>query len=282
MASFPIPAKHEWRRAAETLSIATLGGIALNWFGFPAGLVTGSLLGVATAALCGRPVHIPVPLARVISVRGRHFARRRGDAGDAQGPRGISAERSGAGDFDVVHDRRDQLLSPLRPRLGRAIGFVRRKPRRARPGDDACLRIQSRPPRHRHRADHAGGGADPGHPRRSRLLRADRGGRRADGAFHRGRAAVDSGACRPGRGVHRHGPGVFQAAAAGRTDVRRHADLGRPARRRLYSLHSALVGGLRGGDRHRLGHRLAVRQHRSVHACSASSARRWVRSRWRW
>ncbi len=68
MASSPIPAKHEWRRAAETLSIAALGGIALNWFGFPAGLVTGSLLGVATAALCGRPVHIPVPLARVISV----------------------------------------------------------------------------------------------------------------------------------------------------------------------------------------------------------------------
>jgi len=68
MASAPIPAKREWRRAAETLSIATLGGITLNWLGFPAGLVTGSLLGVATAALCGRPVHIPVPLSRVISV----------------------------------------------------------------------------------------------------------------------------------------------------------------------------------------------------------------------
>src|SRR3954465_3537246 len=68
MASSPIPAKHEWRRAAETLSIATLGGITLNWLGFPAGLVTGSLLGVAAAALCRRPVHIPVPLSRVISV----------------------------------------------------------------------------------------------------------------------------------------------------------------------------------------------------------------------
>src|SRR5947207_14558814 len=68
MASPPIPAKREWRRAAETLAIATLGGITLNWLGFPAGLVTGSLRGVATAALCGRPVHIPVPLSRVISV----------------------------------------------------------------------------------------------------------------------------------------------------------------------------------------------------------------------
>jgi membrane AbrB-like protein len=68
MAASPIPAKEEWRRAAETLAIAAAGGIALNWAGFPAGLVTGSLLGVATAALCGRPVHVPVPLSRVISV----------------------------------------------------------------------------------------------------------------------------------------------------------------------------------------------------------------------
>lgn len=60
--------RHEWWRAAETLVIASAGGLTLNWLGFPAGLVTGSLLGVATAALCGRPVHIPVPLSRVISV----------------------------------------------------------------------------------------------------------------------------------------------------------------------------------------------------------------------
>lgn len=68
MASLPIPAKNEWLRAGETLSIAAVGGIALNWVGFPAGLVTGSLLGVATAALFGRPMHVPVPLSRVISV----------------------------------------------------------------------------------------------------------------------------------------------------------------------------------------------------------------------
>jgi membrane AbrB-like protein len=68
MASPPFPAKIEWLRAAETLAIAAVGGIALNWLGFPAGLVTGSLLGVAAAALCGRPVFIPAPLSRVISV----------------------------------------------------------------------------------------------------------------------------------------------------------------------------------------------------------------------
>src|SRR6478609_1173739 len=68
MAASPIPAKTEWLHAGETLAIAAVGGLILNWLGFPAGLVTGSLLGVATAALLGRPVHIPVPLSRVISV----------------------------------------------------------------------------------------------------------------------------------------------------------------------------------------------------------------------
>jgi len=68
MAASLIPAKTEWLRAGETLAIAAVGGLILNWLGFPAGLVTGSLLGVATAALFGRPVHIPMPLSRVISV----------------------------------------------------------------------------------------------------------------------------------------------------------------------------------------------------------------------
>jgi len=59
---------NEWQRAAETLSYAAVGGLILNAMGFPAGLVTGSLLSVAIAALFGRPVHVPVPLSRVISV----------------------------------------------------------------------------------------------------------------------------------------------------------------------------------------------------------------------
>ena len=44
----------------------------------------------------------------------------------------------------------------------------------------------------------------------------------------------------------------------------------------------AVVGGVRGGDRHRRGHRLALCQHRSAARCCAFSARRWARSRWRW
>lgn len=66
--ALPKPSLSEWRRAAETLAIAAVGGLVLNWAAFPAGLVIGSLLGVATAALCGRPVHVPVPLSRAISV----------------------------------------------------------------------------------------------------------------------------------------------------------------------------------------------------------------------
>jgi hypothetical protein len=61
-------ARQEWLRTAETLAIGAVGALALNWLGFPAGLVIGALLGVATAALCGRPVHVAVPLARAISV----------------------------------------------------------------------------------------------------------------------------------------------------------------------------------------------------------------------
>src|SRR3954468_6472694 len=68
MALPSISARNEWLRSAETLAIGALSGLVLTWIGFPAGLVTGALLGVAIAALLGRPVHIPVPLARVISV----------------------------------------------------------------------------------------------------------------------------------------------------------------------------------------------------------------------
>ncbi len=55
-------------RTAETLLIAAAGGGAFTWIGFPAGLISGSLLSVAAAALAGRPMTIPAPLSRVISV----------------------------------------------------------------------------------------------------------------------------------------------------------------------------------------------------------------------
>src|SRR5436309_483247 len=49
---------------AETLLVAAVGGIAFVFMGIPAGLVSGSVLAVAIAALAGRPMHVPTWLAR--------------------------------------------------------------------------------------------------------------------------------------------------------------------------------------------------------------------------
>ncbi|HXX04689.1 MAG TPA: AbrB family transcriptional regulator [Xanthobacteraceae bacterium] len=53
------------REPAETLAIALAGAVTFTLLGFPAGLVSGSVLAVATAALFGRPAKVPVSLARV-------------------------------------------------------------------------------------------------------------------------------------------------------------------------------------------------------------------------
>lgn len=66
--SSPVSSKQQLLRVAETLLVAVSGGIAFALIGFPAGLVTGSLLTVALAALLGRPMTVPLPLARVIYV----------------------------------------------------------------------------------------------------------------------------------------------------------------------------------------------------------------------
>src|ERR1700733_1473340 len=53
---------------AETLTLALAGALTFIFLGLPAGLVSGSVLAVATAALIGRPVKIPLGLARVCYV----------------------------------------------------------------------------------------------------------------------------------------------------------------------------------------------------------------------
>jgi uncharacterized protein len=55
-------------QTAETLIIALLGGAAFTLLGFPAGLISGSVLAVAAAALLGRPVTVPAMLARACYV----------------------------------------------------------------------------------------------------------------------------------------------------------------------------------------------------------------------
>ena len=53
---------------AETLAIALAGGLTFTLLGLPAGLVSGSVMAVATAALLGRPMRVPLPLARICYV----------------------------------------------------------------------------------------------------------------------------------------------------------------------------------------------------------------------
>jgi uncharacterized protein len=60
-----LPLLRAAREPAETLLIAAAGGITLALLGFPAGLVSGSVLAVTAAALLGRPVNVPLALARV-------------------------------------------------------------------------------------------------------------------------------------------------------------------------------------------------------------------------
>ena len=55
-------------QVAETLLIAAVGGVAFHLIGFPAGLVSGSMLLVAIAAFAGRPMRVPLPLARLCFV----------------------------------------------------------------------------------------------------------------------------------------------------------------------------------------------------------------------
>jgi membrane AbrB-like protein len=54
--------------AAETLAIAAAGGVAFTMLHIPAGLVSGSVLAVAIAALAGRQTRVPTWIARVCFV----------------------------------------------------------------------------------------------------------------------------------------------------------------------------------------------------------------------
>src|SRR3974390_1682385 len=64
----PLPDRQTLLQTAETLFYAACGGAVFTLLGLPAGLVTGSLIAVATAALSGRPMFVPLPLARCIYV----------------------------------------------------------------------------------------------------------------------------------------------------------------------------------------------------------------------
>lgn len=62
------PSGQTLRQLGETLLIGTIGGAFLNYAGVPAGFLSGAMIFVAIAALAGRPMHVPAPLARVVFV----------------------------------------------------------------------------------------------------------------------------------------------------------------------------------------------------------------------
>lgn len=53
---------------AETFALAAAGGALFGVLGFPAGWLAGAILFVSIAALSGRPMRVPLPLARVFFV----------------------------------------------------------------------------------------------------------------------------------------------------------------------------------------------------------------------
>jgi membrane AbrB-like protein len=63
-----LPARRVLIETAETLAIALAGGLTFTYLQLPAGLVSGSVLAVAAAALLGRPVRLPLLLARICYV----------------------------------------------------------------------------------------------------------------------------------------------------------------------------------------------------------------------
>lgn len=64
----PLPSRQTLQKLGETLLIGAIGGAILTFVGMPAGWLSGSMIAVAIAALAGRPMAMPVPLARIIFV----------------------------------------------------------------------------------------------------------------------------------------------------------------------------------------------------------------------
>jgi membrane AbrB-like protein len=64
----PLPSPQTLLKLGETLLIGTIGGGLLTFAGIPAGWLSGAMIAVAIAALAGRPMTMPAPLARVVFV----------------------------------------------------------------------------------------------------------------------------------------------------------------------------------------------------------------------
>ena len=226
-----LPARRVLIETTETLAIALAGGLTFTYLGLPAGLVSGSVLAVATAALLGRPVRHAASLGALLLRQRRHSARRRGDAGDAARRDHVAGEHRAADAVHRRHDAGDVELSARRAPLGSALRALGRQSRRHGAGDRIVVGARRRSARHRHRADHA------------RVVDRHRPAERA--CFVRAGGAGGRGGARPGRrlrarandplgrGLGRLRRRVSILAIPGRADVRRADRIGPAARHRL-------------------------------------------------
>jgi uncharacterized protein len=60
--------RHKFRNLVESLLIGGIGGFVLDAAKFPAGWLAGAMLLTAVAALLGRPIYVPQPLARAFFI----------------------------------------------------------------------------------------------------------------------------------------------------------------------------------------------------------------------
>jgi len=65
---FALPPRRALIEVAETLAVALAGAATFAFLELPAGLVSGSVVAVAAAALLGRPMKVPLALARICYV----------------------------------------------------------------------------------------------------------------------------------------------------------------------------------------------------------------------
>lgn len=63
-----LPDRETLRRLAETFAVGAVGGTAFQLAGFPAGLVSGSIVAAAAVSLMGRPLMVPADLTRIILI----------------------------------------------------------------------------------------------------------------------------------------------------------------------------------------------------------------------
>ena len=61
-----LPGRSEALRILETIAIGTAGGLLFLWAHLPGGLISGAMIAVGIAALCGRQLHLPPVMTQTV------------------------------------------------------------------------------------------------------------------------------------------------------------------------------------------------------------------------